>query len=202
VLHNWSLDCQWRWNYMNKVFILRQQIVTIHGQTHQVNGHFPHVRCATCRRNSQCKSTEEHSKRWCYICNVNVKFKMTVHEQVRYRGTLQCYNGLPKEEMSHSLFLHQFQITLLLLLLLLLHPFNGLFSSTTWVSWYQKGKTSLDLNEARDDGVLGWQWHQLDHMQTIRTSLQTDNHTNTSSLNWQAGCSSWRPTNSVKVLKA
>ena len=29
----------------------------------------------------------------------------------------------------------------LLLLLLLLHPFNGLFSKTTWVSWYQKGKT-------------------------------------------------------------
>ena len=29
------------------------------------------------------------------------------------------------------------------------------FSRTTWVSWYQKCKTSLDLNEARDDGVLG-----------------------------------------------
>jgi len=26
---------------------------------------------------------------------------------------------------------------------------------TTCVSHYQKGKTSLDLNEARDDGVLG-----------------------------------------------
>ena len=42
-----------------------------------------------------------------------------------------------------------------LLLLLLVHPFNGLFSTTTWVSRYHKGKTSLDLNEARDDGVLG-----------------------------------------------
>ena len=29
---------------------------------------------------------------------------------------------------------------------------------------------------------LEWQWHQLDHMQTICTSLRTDNHTNTSSL--------------------
>jgi len=38
---------------------------------------------------------------------------------------------------------------------LLLHPFNGLFSRTTWVSRYQKGKISLDLKEARDDGVLG-----------------------------------------------
>ena len=35
------------------------------------------------------------------------------------------------------------------------------------------------------------QWHQLDHMQTICTSLQTDNHTNTSELNFlQTGCSS------------
>ena len=28
------------------------------------------------------------------------------------------------------------------------HPFNGLFSMTIWVSQYQKGKTSVDLNEA------------------------------------------------------
>ena len=57
-------------------------------------------------------------------------------------------------------------------ILLLLHLFNGLFSRATWVSRYKKGKTSLDWNQARDDGVLGWQWHQLDHMQTICTSLQ------------------------------
>jgi len=55
---------------------------------------------------------------------------------------------------------------------------------TTWVSRYQKGKTSLDFTEARDDGVWGWQWHQLDHMQTICTSLQTDNDTSTSSVNF------------------
>jgi len=48
---------------------------------------------------------------------------------------------------------------------------------------YQNGKTSPDLNYARDDGVLGMQWHQLDRMQTICTSLQTDNDTNTPSLN-------------------
>ena len=64
------------------------------------------------------------------------------------------------------------------------HMFNGLFSRTTWASRYQRGKTSLDLNKAKDDGVLGWQWHQLDHMQTICTSLQTDNHINTSLLNF------------------
>jgi len=35
-----------------------------------------------------------------------------------------------------------------------LHSFNGVFSGKTGVSRYQKGKTSLDLNEATDDGVL------------------------------------------------
>jgi len=58
---------------------------------------------------------------------------------------------------------------------------------TTWVSWYQKGKTSLDLNEAKDDGGLGIQWHQVDYMQTICTLLQTDNYTNTPSLNFFTG---------------
>jgi len=40
---------------------------------------------------------------------------------------------------------------------LLLHLFNSPFSRTAWVSQYQKGKTSLHLNEARDDEVLRWQ---------------------------------------------
>ena len=62
------------------------------------------------------------------------------------------------------------------------YPFNGLFSETTWVSRYQKGKTSLDLYEATDDGVLrcsGISWKQ-----TICTSLQTEKPINTSSLNF------------------
>jgi len=47
--------------------------------------------------------------------------------------------------------------------------------------------------------MIGWQWHQLDHMQIICTTFQTDNHARTPSLSvLQAGCSSWRPTNSVK----
>jgi len=43
--------------------------------------------------------------------------------------------------------------------------------------------------------MMGWQCHQLGHMQITCTSLQTDNDTSTSTLNvLQAGCSSWRPT--------
>jgi len=33
------------------------------------------------------------------------------------------------------------------------HPFNSLFSRTTWVSRHKKGQTSLDFNETRDDRV-------------------------------------------------
>ena len=72
------------------------------------------------------------------------------------------------------------------------------------ITFYWNNTTNLrpnPLNEARDDG-FGMQWQQLDQMQTNYTSLQTDNHTNTSSLNLQAGCSSWRRTNSVKAPKA
>jgi len=49
--------------------------------------------------------------------------------------------------------------------------------------------------------MTGWQWHQLDHMQIICTSFQTDNQVSTSSPDFlQAGaCSSWCPTNSVTV---
>jgi len=35
---------------------------------------------------------------------------------------------------------------------------------------------------------MEWQWHELDHMQIICTSLQTDNHDGTSSLNFLQAC--------------
>ena len=83
-------------------------------------------------------------------------------------------------------------------------PVNGLFSRTVWVSRYQNCRTSMDINEARDDRVLGCSgisWTIC--KKTTCTSFLSDNYTNPSSLNFlQAGCSSWCPTNSVKTLKA
>jgi len=64
---------------------------------------------------------------------------------------------------------------------LLLHPFNGLFSRRTWVRRQQKGKPFWILLEQE---MMGWQWHQLDHMQIICTSLHTDNHASTSPLSF------------------
>jgi len=49
-----------------------------------------------------------------------------------------------------------------------LQPFNGLFSRTTWVSWHQKGKPFWILMKQE---MMGWQCHQLDHMQIICTML-------------------------------
>jgi len=50
-------------------------------------------------------------------------------------------------------------------------PFNGIFSRTTWVSQHQKVKPFWILMKQE---MMGWQWHQLDHMQIICTLLQTD----------------------------
>jgi len=79
--------------------------------------------------------------------------------------------------------------------------FNGPFSGTTQVSQYQKGKTNLDFTEARDSE---WQWHQLGNMQvcTLLQSPDRQPHQHPTTLFLQAGCSSCRPTNSVKALKA
>jgi len=55
-----------------------------------------------------------------------------------------------------------------------------------WVSRNQKGKPFWILLEQQ---MTGWQWHQLDHMQIICTSLQTDNHTSASPLSFlKVGC--------------
>jgi len=43
--------------------------------------------------------------------------------------------------------------------------------------------------------MMGWQWHQLDHMQIICTSLQTDNHASISSLDLFAGRMLFRMSN-------
>ena len=53
------------------------------------------------------------------------------------------------------------------------------FSRTTWVNRNQKGKPFWILLEQQ---TMGWQRHQLDHIQITCASLQTDNHASTSPL--------------------
>ena len=50
--------------------------------------------------------------------------------------------------------------------------------------------------------MMGWQWHQLDHMQII--FIQTDNHASTSPLSFYSpdALPAARPTASSKALKA
>jgi len=66
---------------------------------------------------------------------------------------------------------------------------------------HQKSKPFSILLEQE---MMGWQWHQLDHMKVICTSLQTENHASTSPLRFYRpdALNYCRPTNSVKALKA
>ena len=69
------------------------------------------------------------------------------------------------------------------------YSFNGLFSRTTWVSRCQKGKTSLDLNQAKHNEVLGCRCSGISWAICTQTApyLQTDNYTNTSLIFLHAG---------------
>ena len=71
-------------------------------------------------------------------------------------------------------------------------------SRTIWVSWYQKGKTSLDLNEARDDGT----WDEVASAGPYANNLHFAPDRTPITQFLLAGCSSWHPTSSVKTLKA
>jgi len=68
------------------------------------------------------------------------------------------------------------------------------------VSRYQKGKTNLDFNGARDSE---WQWNQLDHMQ-VCTLPQTDNYASSThhSVFYRLDALPAAQQNSVKALKA
>ena len=80
--------------------------------------------------------------------------------------------------------------------------FNGLFSGTTWVSQYQKGNTSLDLNEAKRWWGFGTAVASAGPYANnlhLAPDRQPQQHLITQFL--PAGCSSWRQTNSVKALK-
>jgi len=105
-----------------------------------------------------------------------------------------CPN-VPTVTLSSAVFLLSFSAMLRLVWLELMSSVLWPDANVTiWYSGFKWGKRWWGF---------GMQWHQLDHMQTICTLLQTDNHTNTSSLSFLlAGCSSWHQTNSVKTLKA
>ena len=55
------------------------------------------------------------------------------------------------------------------------------FYRATWVSRHQKCEPYWILTKQE---MMEWQWHQLDHMQIICTSLQTDNNASTSPLSF------------------
>ena len=125
---------------------------------------------------------------------------MCVHVNCTVRTAQMCVHITTMNTIQHktvlTIFPHIFQT--FMILHARTHAFNSIFSKTTWVSWQQKGKPFWILLKQE---MVGWQWHQLDHMQIIGTTFQTDNHASTPSLNClRARCSSWLPTNSCRML--
>jgi len=132
---------------------------------------------------------------WCLSCVLQTRLIFTRTHQVALLFDVESWLKFNWRTCSHRqlsscvcaglAWSHCATVVVLCLLLLSLsvthtHPFNGPLSGTARVSWYQKGKTSLDSTEARDSE---WQWHQLGHMQ-VCTSLQTDSHASTPPLSF------------------
>jgi len=80
-----------------------------------------------------------------------------------------------------------------------MHTFNGTFSASAQVGRYQKGKTSLDFTEARDNE---WQWHHLAICKSAPHSTEITMPAPHYIVFLQAGCPSCCPTNIIKALKA
>ena len=63
------------------------------------------------------------------------------------------------------------------------HPYDT-WAASTRVLRQRRRRGIKSVSQVKRWWGFGMQWHQPDHMQTICTSLQTDNHTNISSLNF------------------
>ena len=100
---------------------------------------------------------------------------------IQIRQKMPEFSSTPSPYRPYLCSTLYYRVTTLCHTILLLHPFNGLFSRTTWISRHQKGKTSLDLNEARDDGVLDAVASAGPYANNLHLA---DNHTKSTSLNF------------------
>ena len=64
---------------------------------------------------------------------------------------------------------------------------RGVSPLSVIVGQYAVGRLVVDGWILTKQEMTGWQWHQLDYMQIVCASLQTDNHASASSLNFFAG---------------
>jgi len=127
------------------------------------------------------------------IITVSFRVLLTVQSSLISAMNKNNYFTMKPATNAHN-YLHY---SVQLIYMYIVHTLNSSFSGTSRVSRYQKGKLNLNFTAARDSE---WQCHQLGHMQ-VCTLLQTDNHASTPPLCFlQAGCSSCRPTNSIKAL--
>ena len=145
---------------------------------------FLQVGCPSCRRTNSVKALKA-SKR----TNTKIQILSTSYHESSMHMTPINLQGMTSHYSST-------------VPLLLLHPFISLSSSSSWVSQYQKGKTSLDLNDAKEDGVLGcsgisWTICKQSAPHSRQITTPTPHHSI-----FTGQMLLRRPTNSVKALKA
>ena len=109
----------------------------------------------------------------CLLCRVSLAFFFTSSLSlflrwpfIRVAQRQRLYKRPPRglcsrSSISQDYGRHGYWVLFTALQRLHTHPFNSPLSRTTRVSRYQKGKTNLDITEARDSQ---WQWHQLGHI--------------------------------------
>ena len=130
------------------------------------------VVCPSCRPTNSVKAWKAAN---CLIQYENTPYLNDKHQKWQ-TTTLTRSSGITDVQCD---MLNQSKIKMISTTAQLLYPFIGLFSRTIWVSWHQKGKPFWILMMQER---MWWQWHQLNHMQTICISLQTDNYASTSPL--------------------
>jgi len=87
--------------------------------------------------------------------------------------------------------------------LLLLHQFNSLFYRTIWVSQYQKCKNQSGFEWGKRQWGLGLTVASAGpYANNLHLAPDRQPHQHLITQFLQAGCFSWRPTSSVKALKA
>jgi len=140
---------------------------------------------------------------WCWVGDgvINARLNETWHQP-------QWWNTTVKQLMVHwwvprGTILKVTESEHKITIKWILHLFIGLISRTTRVKQYQKGKTGLDLNEATDDMVLGMAVASAGpYANNLHLAPDRWPHQHLIAQFLQAICCSWRPTNSIKALKA
>jgi len=125
-----------------------------------------------------------------YTCMLQMLGRQTAHSTHMHTHTQPFYGSLDffryqkKHSPTHTYHSHQ---SSLICFVHLLWSIAFLFILRAWQSFSTISLQVFFRLDVMKHKMVGWQWHQLYHMQVICTLLQTDNRANILSLNFLTG---------------